>query len=400
MKDEAKLLGCILELGSLMLQNGSETAKTEERLYKLCDAYGFVHTDCFIIPTNIQLSVETTDGRIITQVCHVRKTGVNFMLLDRVHKVYHYALENTPSAAIFHDRLNRAKVYPAQPLYVTALASFVSGGSFTVLFGGNVWDFFVGGFLAMFIGVGGTFYGKIEKNLFMYNMVFAFLCETAILFLARNFSCFTPSSVTTGVVMMLISALATTNGVRDLLHRDYISGVENIIISVLGAGGIATGITFSMLAFHSGSSITISEHGFFISLLSCSIGAIGFVIWFEVPKDKITAACINVIGCWSIYAILFYLLGVSDFFSTLISAVFVAVYARVVANHYHCPSTIFLTTGILPVIPGATLYQLLFAVTTNDPVLIREKGHSLAYACIAIALGFLTSYLKPYIRRG
>ena len=53
-----------------------------------------------------------------------------------------------------------------------------------------------------------------------------------------------------GIVMLLISGLGTTNGFRELLQRDFISGSINILNSILGATGIALGIALAMLLFH------------------------------------------------------------------------------------------------------------------------------------------------------
>ena len=56
-------------------------------------------------------------------------------------------------------------------------------------------------------------------------------------------------SITTGVVMLLVSALGTTNGIRDMLHRDILSGILNVTNSILGATGIAAGIVVSLMIF-------------------------------------------------------------------------------------------------------------------------------------------------------
>ena len=53
--------------------------------------------------------------------------------------------------------------------------------------------------------------------------------------------------ITIGVVMLLISGIGFTNGIRDLLHRDTLSGIVNIWNSVLGATGIALGIALPIL---------------------------------------------------------------------------------------------------------------------------------------------------------
>ena len=76
-----RILQGILDIGEAMLKSGAENFRLEDSLYRMCKGYGFIHYDVFVIPSNIQITVETPDGDIITQIRHIEATDINFCLL-------------------------------------------------------------------------------------------------------------------------------------------------------------------------------------------------------------------------------------------------------------------------------------------------------------------------------
>lgn len=86
-----------------------------------------------------------------------------------------------------------------------------------------------------------------------------------------------------GIVMLLISGLSTTNGIRDLLQKDFISGSINIMNSMLGASGIAFGTAIPMILFGG-----VEAEGFILTpnlivqLISCTAACVGFALWFKI----------------------------------------------------------------------------------------------------------------------
>ena len=77
-----RILQGILDIGEAMLKSGAENFRLEDSLYRMCKGYGFIHYDVFVIPSNIQITVETPDGDIITQIRHIEATDINFDRLD------------------------------------------------------------------------------------------------------------------------------------------------------------------------------------------------------------------------------------------------------------------------------------------------------------------------------
>ena len=80
--DYNKIVQGILDIGEAMLQSGAENFRLEDSFYRMCRSYGFKRSDVFVIPSNIQVTVETPEGEIITQIRHIESSEPNFDQLD------------------------------------------------------------------------------------------------------------------------------------------------------------------------------------------------------------------------------------------------------------------------------------------------------------------------------
>ena len=338
--DYNRILQGILDIGEAMLESGAENFRLEDSLYRMCKSYGCKKYDVYAIPSNIQITIETPDGEIITQIRHIESTELNCDRLDYLNNLSRYVCENKPDADELHEKylevMNRKKQHPAAKYF----AGVMGGTGFAIFFGCNFMDAIVATVVSLMI------------------------------------------------VMLLISALGITNGIRDLLQRDFISGFLNIMNSLLGAAGIVFGIAFAMLILNGVSSDGfIISHSVSVQLISCTIACTGFALWFQVRGRQVFYSSVGAFFTWAIYLIV-YEIEPSNFLATLIAAVFVATYAFIMSRINKAPSTIFLTAPVFPLIPGPNLYYMMYGCLTRDMTLAFNETVILLATCLAIALGF------------
>ena len=198
-----------------------------------------------------------------------------------------------------------------------------------------------------------------------------------------------PDRIMIGIVMLLISGLGVTNGIREILQRDFISGALNIMNAMLGAAGIAFGIALAILMLDG-----MSSEGFIlnnnmpIQLISCTIACIGFAMWFKIRGWQVVYSGIGAFFTWAIYLAVFEIRP-SNFLATLVGSVFVASYAFVMSRVNKAPSTIFLTASVFPLIPGPNLYYMMYGCVSKDVNLALSEMLVLFTTCLAIAFGFI-----------
>lgn len=383
-----KIVQGILDIGESMLISGAENYRIEDSLYRMCRSYGFVKYDVFVIPSNIQITVETENGDIITQVRHIENADIDFDQLDYMNNLCRYICSHTPDEEELQKKYQEVKNRPPQHPAAKYFAGVMGGTGFAVFFGCNFKDAIVAVIVSLMIVVVGKWLEKREGNLFVYNTILSFLSEVIIVLSVRNGFADHPERIMIGIVMLLISGLSTTNGIREILQKDYISGFINIMNSILGAAGIAVGTALAMLVLNDFSAEGfILNHSIPIQLVSCTIACVGFAFWFQIRGKQVIYSGIGAFITWSIYLIVFEI-EPSNFLATLVAAIFVAAYAFVMSRINKAPSTIFLTASVFPLIPGPNLYYMMYGCVTRDIPLAFSETVILLATCLAIAFGF------------
>lgn len=131
-----------------------------------------------------------------------------------------------------------------------------------------------------------------------------------------------------------------------------------------------------------------------IQTFAAFVGTICFSIIFSVPKNQyLYCGFTGAIG-WLCYLILvsFHLPTV---FATFFAAIVLTVLSRVFAIRRRVPVTVFLITGIFPLVPGAGLYYTTYHFFMNQPNIAASKGIETIKIAVAIALGIMFIFAIP-----
>ena len=172
---------------------------------------------------------------------------MNFDRLDYLNNLSRKVCVETPDAPELRKRLDAVLARPEQPKWVHYLAGILGGTGFAVFFNCDLADSLVAVIASIVIVALGDALGKIENNPLIFNAIISFIVEIFIILSVRLGLGHHAGNITVGVVMLMISGIGFTNGIRDLLHRDTLSGIINISKAVLGATGIAIGIALPIL---------------------------------------------------------------------------------------------------------------------------------------------------------
>ena len=246
--DYNKILMGILDIGEAMICSGAEVARAEDSMYRLLHSYGYERANCWVISSNIQATAISPDGELMTQIRHIPGGEMDFDRLDYLNALSRKACMDTPDAPELRKRLDEVFARPSQPKWQHYLAGVMGGAGFAVFFNCDLMDTIVAVLASLIIIALGDLLSKYERNPLILNAIISFAVEVFILLSVEVFEFgHNYSNITVGVVMLLISGIGFTNGIRDLLHRDILSGIINISSSVLGATGIAIGIALPIL---------------------------------------------------------------------------------------------------------------------------------------------------------
>lgn len=384
-----KLVQGILNIGESMLECGAEIFRVEDSLYRMYKSYGFLKYDVFVIPSNIQVTVESPQGKIITQIRHIETTGFGYDKLNYLNALSRYVCSHHPNDHELQRRYEKIMKRPEQSEFITGIAEIVGGTGFTVFFGGDLQDMAVAFFVSLMLVLTGKWLSRREGNLMIYNLILAFLSELMIVVVFRAGIGHHPDCIMIGIIMLLVSALGAINGMRDVMQRNFISGSLEVMNSFLGAFGIAAGIALAMLTLGN-----VPAEGFDVNqnvavqLISCTVGCTGLASWFKIRGRKVLYSGIGAFFTWGIY-LLIYEWYPSNFFAMVVASCFVAGFAFIMSRVSHAPSTLFLTAAVFPLMPGARLYYLMYGLVSRNFEVAVEHALVLLETCLGIAFGFI-----------
>ncbi|WP_124068221.1 threonine/serine exporter family protein [Clostridium sp. E02] len=131
----------------------------------------------------------------------------------------------------------------------------------------------------------------------------------------------------------------------------------------------------------------------FYEILAAFIGTIAFSLIFGVPS-KYYPYCGFIGGFgWLVYMLL--LKGLTEPSAALAATIVVILLSRTFAVRKRCPVTIFLISGIFPLVPGAGVYWTAYYIVTGDMTRAAQSGYLALKVAVAIVLGIVFVFELP-----
>lgn len=234
-----RLARLLLDMGELMLLSGAEIHHVEETLDRIGAYYGMRRVDSFVITATILITLEMPDGRLVTHMRRITSSGgTDFTVLEYLEKVarrcrYGMSLDGFAAA------LDAA---PRQiPPWMRYIGSSFAAGFFAVFFGGGAFDGVLAGVFGIIICLFKDMQARFGLNAIMFNLLSSFFigmltCQSVRVVPGTN-----QDMIMIGDIMLLVSGILMTNGVRDMLTGDTISGFFRLIESVVLTGALSLG---------------------------------------------------------------------------------------------------------------------------------------------------------------
>ena len=230
----------------LILANGGETCRAEDTASRIGRAFGY-DMDIVALPTGVTMTV-SKDGESVSSIARVKSLTVDLTRLEQVNGVSRAlaAHEMTLEEA---ERAMKAIAEAKGPgFWRSVLAAGGSAAMFAVMFGGGWFEFLIAGL------VGAAVHAVLRR---MPEQAAASLdCliggfMAAALALAASAACGrgNVSLIIWSIMMPQLPGLAFTNGIRDSMRGDMVSGGARVSDAVMRAVVLAGGAGIAMWCY-------------------------------------------------------------------------------------------------------------------------------------------------------
>ena len=125
-----------------------------------------------------------------------------------------------------------------------------------------------------------------------------------------------------------------------------------------------------------------------VQILTGFIGGVGFAFLFNIRGKRLIFAGLGSLLSWSLFLV-FNLFIKSEPVCYFIVALLISFYAEVMARVIKTPTTTFIMTSLIPLIPGSSLYYTMSYLISREGGLFMEKATVTLSLAIALALGII-----------
>lgn len=126
-----------------------------------------------------------------------------------------------------------------------------------------------------------------------------------------------------------------------------------------------------------------------LQIVMAFFGTIAFAVLFGAPrKFYIHCGACGMVG-WAVYILFYRYVSFSPAEATFVGTLVVAAISRILAVQLRCPTTIFLITGIFPMVPGGGIYWTLFYLVTGQYSRALSSGGEAIMVTIAIVFAIV-----------
>lgn len=351
-----KVLTTILDIGEEMLLCGAEVSRVEESLKRMGTALGADRVDAFIITSSMVVTLHAEGRDPLTQTRRVINTGTDIGRLHRLNDLARRVAANKLSCDEAETELKeilREKRYPF--IFEVLSYAFISG-AFTLFFGGGATEaacsFIIGGVLSLVVAAT----AKTGLNKIFARLISSFASITLAFVFLYIGAVDGVDNVIIGNIMTLIPGVGLTTALRDLFVGDSITGLLRTIEAALFALAIAGGYflsAFIMRATPGGYSGGNADP--ILQIVTGFIGSVGFAVLYNIRGLRFIFASIGGLFSWSAFLGLGFLIP-NEIARYFIVAALISLYAEIMARVLKTPTTTFIITSLIPLIPGSSLY--------------------------------------------
>ncbi|MGO1579860.1 MAG: threonine/serine ThrE exporter family protein [Peptoniphilaceae bacterium] len=242
-KNESKrLMNIAIYAGALQIINGAEIYRATDTIERICSYYSNAsNVEAYVLPSGIFLSIEF-QGEIITIFRKVSPPSTNLSNIDKVNTFSrnfvkgYYNLDQAIAELESIHKSSKPKEFKIN------LAAGCAGAFFSLLFGGNLKDFFsafiITSIMSYILNRAHYFKFSFVVNNFIGSFVVSLL---AILFTKYSVGT-SHDMIVIGSIMILVPGISATNAIRDIMNEDFLSGVIGLTKAVFISLSIALGV--------------------------------------------------------------------------------------------------------------------------------------------------------------
>ena len=366
--------------GCILLKNGAEIFRVQETMIRILCAYGVTDHNVYVISNGIFATEGEGTDHALSLVRHVPLGGVNLSRIDAVNAVSREICAGKWSMDEAEAALTRVETLTPERPITHIFACALGAASFCYLFGGALLD----SVAAFPIG--------------LLLQIYLFAAQ-------KRHSAFMPYIWGSVLVTLLSGLLAVLPGAQCVVgrHRRHCADGAGRDVHHVHPRVFQWRLSLRRDSLHQRHSDRrvhragrmrrrdaaglYGRHCAMMGqVLSAFLGVFSFAILFHAPRRSYLACAVCGAVAWGCYLLA---APMGLFLATTLAAIVLTLLSRMLSIALKMPSTVFIVTGIFPLVPGAGIYHTAYALVSRNMEAFTLRGMQTLALAGAIALGIL-----------
>ena len=378
MDTEKQKLNLLCDAAQLLLENGSETYRVEETAQRMAKGLNIEYVNIAALPTTVFLEA---DGRACVR--RISRRGTNSQRIAMVNEISRRIERGEMTPDMAKAELERARRMPGFSQRTMLIAYALAAASFCLLFGGGAGTFAVTFVIGLLVQAVLPLFAQIPMGARRaddrhtragYSCVYSLRKRKRRDYRRHYAPAFRLGDddrrARYGVWRPDFRHDARTGGVAAGCRRCVGCLCRAEVCGDDGRGNRAVSLLKTLL----------------VAALGAFGGTLGYAFILNAPKKTILPA--SFIGLFGYMAyVLLGMAGMGTMSAYFLSTVLVSVVCEIEARVMRMPSTIFLLSALVPLVPGYNFYLAMLALVEDRGTAAAREGLVAVQIVAAIAIG-------------
>lgn len=398
-KNRETELELVLEAGQILMESGAEVYRVEETMKQMAYSLGISDFHGYVMNLGLVASGVTPGGELETRIITTNEINIDLQKVDAVNSLSRSLKQEKPSLSLLRKKLIAIKQLGDFPAWVVSLAYFLGAGGFSLALGSHWEDALIAAISAFLMGVIMGWTGRLVTTTYLKTLLSSSLLTLIVTLFYIGGMGSSRGVILLGALMLLVPGVTFVTAIRELSQGNIVIGSSQFMYALISASSISVGVAFllELLPFAGQLSNTfpVVEYSFIgvlVRSLAAAVGTVAFSVLYRVPVHYYWDIGLVGGGAWLIYLLLSY----GDFWeggAVFIAAFFVSCLSQCLAILKRCPASMFLLTGMFPLVPGLSFYRFVYFLLIDQFDLGQDYLRMAIVSAIAIAVAI--GMVKP-----
>ena len=244
-----RLAKALTHIGTILTKSGADVHRVEDTMQRVCRAYGASVIDAYVTPSLLIISFSFDDQKeLFHNIKRIYGSAYDLSKIDKINSLSREICTSPLDIDELGARLESIDKESGYPSYILIAAAALASFSFTIIFGGDIYDALCALFVGAIVMVFDKLLAKIELASFIKNIILGAIL-TFFSLLATSIFTIDGDIVTMATIMLLVPGLIITNAVRDSVNGDLISGITRAIEAIFIALAVSLGSASVLIIF-------------------------------------------------------------------------------------------------------------------------------------------------------